>query len=138
MRARATFCNHYRAMSDHETCKAGVSYASLQGIPFDKRPCFRKDRHEAVRTGCDLVQFPTEKEIDESEEWMNQRFENMSKARTAIVESLGGPWKKGMSGAVGKIKCPVCETGTLSFSRAGYNGHIHAGCSTDSCVRWME
>jgi len=38
----------------------------------------------------------------------------------------------------GNMKCPVCETGNLRYSRAAYNGHIHATCSTEGCVSWME
>ena len=36
--------------------------------------------------------------------------------------------------------CESAEIGkeTLQFSRSGYNGHIHAKCSTDKCVAWME
>ena len=41
------------------------------------------------------------------------------------------------SGA-GEMKCPVCNTGKLRYSRAGYNGHVHAACTTENCVRWME
>lgn len=56
----------------------------------------------------------------------------------AIVDHLGGPWKRGTASASGEIKCPVCEDGTLRFTRSGYNGCIHASCSTEDCVRWME
>ena len=38
----------------------------------------------------------------------------------------------------GEMDCPVCKAGRLRYSRAGYNGHIHARCSTPSCVAWME
>lgn len=41
------------------------------------------------------------------------------------------------SGA-GNIACPVCLNGVLRYSRAAYNGHVHAACSTSTCVRWME
>ena len=41
------------------------------------------------------------------------------------------------SGA-GEIVCPVCESGSLRYSRASYNGHVHAACSHSGCVRWME
>lgn len=41
------------------------------------------------------------------------------------------------SGA-GDMPCPVCNRGTLRYSRAGYNGHVHGKCSTDGCVAWME
>jgi hypothetical protein len=38
----------------------------------------------------------------------------------------------------GVMDCPVCGTGKLHYSRAGYNGHVHARCETDGCVSWME
>lgn len=38
----------------------------------------------------------------------------------------------------GAITCPVCGKGSLRYSRAEYNGHIHAACTTDGCVGWME
>lgn len=38
----------------------------------------------------------------------------------------------------GKMKCPVCNEGELRYSRASYNGHVHAKCSTQGCVAWME
>jgi hypothetical protein len=38
----------------------------------------------------------------------------------------------------GSMPCPVCKTGTLRYSRAAYNGHVHGRCSTDGCVAWME
>jgi hypothetical protein len=41
------------------------------------------------------------------------------------------------SGA-GVMPCPVCKSGTLRYSRSGYNGHVHAACSNCECVRWME
>lgn len=41
------------------------------------------------------------------------------------------------SGA-GAMPCPVCKTGTLRYSRASYNGHVHGACTSEKCVRWME
>lgn len=139
MRHSAKFCNHYRAMSEHETCKAGVAYETFKGMPFERRPCFRRDKNEAVRPGCEHVQFPTPEQLDAAEKEMNERFANLGKARAAIVESLGGPWKRGMPGSHGRIDCPVCcAAKSLNFSRSSYNGHIHAKCDTDGCVCWME
>jgi hypothetical protein len=85
---------------------------------------------------------------------------DMGKARAAILADLGrrheacdagvklnagssSPYDEGdgptdyLSGH-GVIDCPVCKTGKLRYSRAGYNGHVHAGCTTDGCVGWME
>lgn len=38
----------------------------------------------------------------------------------------------------GEMPCPICKTGTLRYSRSSYNGHIHAACTKDDCVGWME
>jgi hypothetical protein len=39
----------------------------------------------------------------------------------------------------GKIDCPICKTGKVSYSRAGsYNGHVSAQCSSAGCVYWIE
>ena len=38
----------------------------------------------------------------------------------------------------GIVDCPVCKKGKLLYSRAEYNGHVHAACSNADCVRWME
>jgi hypothetical protein len=138
MARQTIFCNHYRAMSDHDTCAAGVAYSKFQGVKFEQRPCFARHGKPAPG-GCELAQFPTAEEIAKEEAEMEKRFQGTMKAREAIVNHLGGPWKKGMAGSSGVIDCPVCGgKQTLRFSRAGYNGHIHAACATDKCVSWME
>jgi hypothetical protein len=132
------FCNHYRAMSDHETCKAGVSYSMFKGMPFEQRPCFCHPP-QSPNAGCSLMEMPTPEQLAEEEADIERRCEMMGKARRAIVEHLGGPWKRGTPGASGRIDCPACgDAQSLSFSRAGYNGHIHARCKTPDCVNWME
>lgn len=132
------FCNHYRAISDHKTCEAGVEYEQFKGRPHREWPCFLKVG-QVPCSGCDKQQFPTAEELAKQEEEDRQRLENIGKARKAIVAHLGGPWKRGTPGAGGQIDCPVCgNREALRFSRAGYNGHIHAACSTPGCVSWME
>ena len=140
MKRATIFCKHYRAMSDHTTCEAGVQYAKFRGLRFDQKPCFwHQSAGEAPPPGCHLALFPTEEEIAEEEEEMRVRLEGIANARQAIVEHLGGPWKKGIAGSRGSIDCPVCGVGAaLHFTRAGSNGHIHAQCETQGCVAWME
>lgn len=46
------------------------------------------------------------------------------------------PQKNYFSGS-GKMPCPICKTGELRYSRAQYNGHVHARCMA-GCVAWME
>jgi len=139
MPSETIFCKHYRAMAEHDTCKAGVAYSDFRGVPYEKRPCFwrsKNPRPEIIL--CQLMVFPSAEEIQKRDEEMAKRFENMIIARVAIEEHIGHPWKKGKATAIGKIECPVCKTGKLNYSRAGYNGHIHAKCSTPDCVCWIE
>jgi hypothetical protein len=141
---RSIWCNHYQAPAEHTECKAGVKFADLDG-PIGKWPCFCKTG-ESPPGGCDKAQFPTAEEIayEDAEierrcREIERRYRELGKARKAIVESLGGPWKRGTPGSRGSIDCPVCGgKATLHFTRAGYNGHIHAHCGTKDCVCWME
>jgi len=54
-------------------------------------------------------------------------------ARAAIIKHTDG--KRGVAE---EIDCPVCNTGKLRFGVAECNGHVHACCNTDGCVRWVE
>lgn len=128
------FCKHYRGMHRKDVCEAGVVFKSLPMKTPDDCPCWN-----AAAGGCDKQEFPTAEEIAAEEAEINARFIRLGKARKAIVDHLGGPWKKGTPGARGVIDCPNCAgVKSLRFSRAGYNGHIHARCSTPNCCSWME
>lgn len=132
-----SWCKHYRGMIGKDLCEAGVAFKSLPN--YGERgfmalcPCFRPSG------GCAKAEYPTAEELAEQDAEDEKHFQAMGKARAAIVEHLGGPWKRGMPSVAALIDCPVCGAKAgLRFSRAGYNGHIHASCETDGCVRWME
>lgn len=89
---------------------------------------------------------------DAKEEEFNKFMRNVGIARKAIIDDLNQRHKSGdakvqmnshrsksyVSGG-GAISCPVCKTGTLRYSRAGYNGHVNAQCTEGkNCVGWME
>lgn len=57
-------------------------------------------------------------------------------ARKAITDIHGT--KKPKQFISGKISCPICKEGELGYRISDYNGHIHAGCTKDGCVSWME
>lgn len=42
------------------------------------------------------------------------------------------------NGGGGFVSCPVCKSGTLHYTVAGYNGHMWGRCSTKDCVSWMQ
>ena len=133
------FCKHYQAMAYNKTCKVGIAYKDLPHAGTKEFhaacPCFGPEG-----TGeCPSKLYPTPEEIEAEDKRLAEKFVGMAKARNAIVDSLGGPWKRGTPWASGTIDCPVCDgKKMLQFSRSGYNGHIHAACGTDGCVCWME
>ena len=133
------FCKHYRGMHEKDECEAGVAFVTLDHYGTkqfrESCPCFG-----AKQSGtCESKVYPTAEEMAEDDRQMAERFANIVKAREAIVADCGGPWKRGMGGSSGMIDCPVCEgVETLQYSRAGYNGHVHARCTTEDCVSWME
>ena len=133
-------CKHFTGLMDHESCDVGVKYADVRVESTDGKghslPCLPK--YNRLGAKCDKCEFPTAEEIAAEQAELKKHMEEVIKARDAIVEHLGGPWKKGMKGSAGAIPCPVCEKGDLRFARFGYNGHIHAACSTNGCVSWME
>lgn len=139
-------CRHYNG-TINDACDAGVKYADVRlgfGTPKMSLPCFSagdngrgRDWNE-LGAKCEKCDFPTAEELAAEEKEWKERSARMMKVRQAIVAHLGGPWKKGMKGSAGSIDCPACVKGCVNFSRAGYNGHIHARCSTSGCAAWME
>lgn len=137
--AREDWCKHYHGTANGDTCRAGVKYDLVvlgKGTKECSYPCF-KDRNPLGAT-CEKQEFETPEETAARKAKQAERFVRFGKVREAIVAFLGGPWKKGKPSAGGAIQCPCCLTGTVKFSRAGYNGHIHAACSTPECAAWME
>lgn len=126
------FCKHYRAMSAHKTCELGIAYDSIPKTS-NSCPCWSSEHADK----CDKSEYLSKEEAEAEDRKLEERFAKIGQARGAIVAACGGPWKRGTPASNGLIVCPCCG-GKLSFSRSGYNGHIHAACSTKECVRWME
>lgn len=129
-------CKHFNGVQ-HRTCGKGVVYDDIRLESVPGLPCFRGKMNGGKP--CGSCKFPTAEEVAAECSQIRKEMDDMAIARSAIVLHLGGPWKKGTPGATGTIDCPVCGAEkALQFTRAGYNGHIHARCTTDKCVRWME
>lgn len=127
-------CKHFTGIQ-HETCAAGVSYASVRPKDGGGLPCFREPMCTAE---CPQVAFPTledaEREAAEDEAVMKR---HSLAHRAAHDDAKAKKFGKGHGGA-DSCPCPVCETGRIYYRVAGYNGHMHAKCETDGCVAWME
>ncbi len=142
-------CKHFTG-TVAKKCMAGVCYDDVElrhdPIPYQSRgvtytsgrslPCLKN--HNLGGAVCALVAFPSPAEIAEKIARQDSGLRDMVTARKAIVAKLGPYTKRKSPDAHGTIPCPVCTTGTLGYRRAAYNGHIHARCSTEGCVAWME
>lgn len=127
-------CKHFSGISS-DTCDADVRKEREPKGTGYALPCLAD---EGAKT-CEKCVFPTAEEVAAARKLLDERIENVGKARAAIVAHLGGPWKRGAPGATGRIDCPACgAVDALAFTRSGYNGHIHAVCKTPECVSWME
>lgn len=146
-------CFHYSGLSN-QTCEANHKYLSVAIAPTEddikwrdenypkmdiievgimKRvPCFARNGI----TTCPDFREPTPEEIKAEDELIERLISRVAITRKAIVEHCDQ--NKLPRGTTGTIPCPVCRTGTVQFSRAAYNGHIHARCTTAMCVQWME
>lgn len=143
----ARTCTHYNGLCgggfkddpDTRKCKAGVVYVTVKSTDparkgFDRFPCFR----EGEGVSCDKRHFPTPEEVAAEVAESNASFE---RSKTGLAAAFQDAKAKGFGkgkGGAGAIECPVCKTGTLRYSVAGYNGHMHGHCSTGGCVSWMQ
>ena len=121
----------------NDKCEAGIAYRDFEPADciglFKVLPCIKDN----VAPGpCSACSFPTEDEVQAELYEYKRHDKGMRKARAAIVADAG-PYNPG-EGKSGRITCPVCSTGTLSYTRAGINGHVHARCSTPGCLSWVE
>lgn len=131
-------CKHFTGTMN-KTCSVGVCYDDVKRpVPGDTAglPCVLRLGGDLI--GCPAREFPTTEEVAATIARQDQSLRDMVTARAAIVEAIG-PYKPRKSpDARGTLACPICTTGTLGYRRAAYNGHVHARCSTEGCVAWME
>lgn len=128
--------------------------------PLDRFPYLLSESDEDQE---DRDQIEREK-AEEREDWERENqggalvMDKITVAREAILQELRRRWKEDRAGGVtapadihrfchpqtnyfcgaGSMDCPICRTGKLQYERSSHNGHVHARCSTDGCVAWME
>lgn len=138
---RINKCRHFNG-TRQVCCEAGVNYDEVMRTTTEGRagcmyrlPCLYD---VADKYPCDRLHRLTDEEIKASEAKFGEMLANIGKVRTAIIDAIEarGLMKADVSGV---IECPACNSGQVHYRRAGaYNGHVHAQCTTENCVRWME
>ncbi len=141
-------CRHYVGAFTSEACKAGVNYKGLSGAEpgyIGRLPCSQRMKHidPATLVQCDL-RSPFTRE--DAEVIVREREEHTKRFMVAVNAAHADAKAKGFKeksngrfvGGASDLKCPNCEAGTIRYSVASYNGHMHAGCTTKDCISWME
>lgn len=140
------WCKHYNGLvgrgckdEPERKCDAGVVYLTIKSTDearkgFERYPCFR----EGEGVPCEKRHFPTPEEVAAEvakHEAMWERLKLGIEAAHKDAQIQG--FKRGRGG-VGSVACPVCKSGTLHYSVASHNGHMHGTCTTGGCVSWMQ
>jgi len=133
-------CQYFTGIQN-KLCKAGVEIRTLVGGPdfgwATRLPCMLS-HGERCEVTCDKRHFPTREEAEQQETEWKARLERTGRAiRGAHAHAKAAGLGKG-SGGKGNLPCPTECGGTLYYSVASVNGHMHAKCSTRDCVSWME
>lgn len=144
VRAEMLECRHFVGIHHNTCCKAGVNFRAHVGGPelgwVTRLPCvplMSTGKAEDV-VPCEQRDVWTREEAErniDAHERAIERFFSAHKAAKADAKVKG--FRKGHAGA-GELPCPVCDGGTLRYTVAAYNGHMHGRCSTANCVSWME
>jgi hypothetical protein len=122
----------------HDFCRANVEYRKHFGDQpgWAKHiPCL-SDPDASIT--CDKAAYPTQAEATETvrrqDEMLNRVLNIIPKIK---VHAKAKGIKRG-HGGIGEMPCPSNCGGTVRYSVASVNGHMHAICSTPNCVSFME
>jgi len=153
------YCIHFNG-TQNEVCGAGHIYRNLARPISAEEAAWHNENYPDMpmadtaiakripcksRNGvctCSDYRLPTQTEMDEHEARMeasvNKTIQQIGIVRPTIIADIES--RDGLDRDVqGVIDCPICEVGRINYGYAGaYNGHIHAKCSTDDCMEWME
>jgi len=65
-------------------------------------------------------------------------IDDIDHARRRIVDALKAKGQMNLN-TMGSIPCEVCGSGKIVYTYHGKrNKHIHAHCTTEDCLNWME
>ena len=122
-------CVHFNGIQ-HGTCKAGVTYTDVSDKSMKPYgfPCL-----QVHVTTCPKRQHPTLEEATAEVDGWDRAFNRVNAAMKAIRAKHGKE-----RGLRGEMDCPSGCGGTLRYSIAAYNGHVHGQCSTEGCASWMQ
>jgi hypothetical protein len=119
--------------TQHKVCEAGVSYDAVRGLEGRGLACLKWETSKGEQPQCDKRRWTTREEAEADIAAADAAFQRINVCLKAIREKHGKA-----RGLVSSMPCPVGCGGTLRYSIASYNGHVHGQCSTAGCASWMQ
>ena len=119
------WCKHYTGIHNN-VCKKEHKYLDF-GPAFGIAniiPCILRNENPKP---CPDLELKTKEEIAAEDKEFDDLVTGIFRVRPLIVSQ---------GKRQGRVPCPQC--GAIINYTIAANGHIHAGCTTDGCIRWME
>jgi hypothetical protein len=128
-------CRYFNGVQN-KTCRAGIAYRdSAEG---ECMPCIPKFIHSRKAWDCDRFEIMSRAEAEKEADERILIMERGVKVRHAAKEDAKAKGFGKGHGGTGSLPCPAECGGTLHYSVASYNGHMHGRCTTAGCASWME
>jgi hypothetical protein len=129
-------CVHFNGILN-KACRAGVVYHDLFGSGVG---CFKHiaclDDPESIK--CQLVEFPARDRAEAIVAEDDRIVENFMRALPSVRKHAKEAGLGIGNGGIGQLLCPMECGGIMHYRVAGVNGHLHAKCSTEGCLSWVE
>lgn len=121
--------------TQQKVCKAGVNYDDAKGTDGRGLACLKWDTatDSNEQPTCDKRRWTSREEAEAEIVASDASFARVSTCLKAIRAKHGKA-----RGLRDSMPCPTGCGGTLHYSIAGYNGHVHGQCTTDRCASWMQ
>lgn len=130
-------CRHFNGIQNKK-CQAGVEYKPWNQATNEAMPCLPESINGRSVWECASFEMMSREEAEQEADARLVKVERTTKARHAAKDDAKAKGYRKGAGGHGKLPCPCCDGGTLQYSVASYNGHMHAKCTTAGCVSWME
>jgi hypothetical protein len=130
-------CRHFNGIQNKK-CKAGVEYRPWDQQTNEAMPCIPRHINGRATWKCELFEIMSREEAEQEADERIVIMNRVIKVRHAAHEDAKAKGFGKGHGGTGHIPCPGCKGGTLHYSVASYNGHMHGRCTTLGCASWME
>ncbi len=133
-------CQHFHGIQ-RPLCGAGINIRLLVGGPdagwAARLPCFLSDAPKCEVT-CESRKLATREEAELEVVKQEQEMDHFLKVHRGAKDHAKAKGLGRGNGGTGEFPCPSGCGGTLRYSVASVNGHMHGRCSTKGCASWME